>query len=501
MRIYSKAPQNQPAWIICLLPITFWLIASLTGSDILATCGASLGSGLALNWWYRLLNNPRDLISFLKVGGISLVLIVNLSWLVAIYFNVVALDTSISDTLKYDIGTSTSEYSLAISYTHFFGTVLSSLGEIAFIKKVETSVVNKLLFFKSIPNTKLLVILSVFTILELILINADIISYRGYNIEGYIEGNIPWYIPLLEKMFGIHILLNGIALSQLMYKKLKGKSIKLMIILISFLVLFFIFFTKGRTSLVSCVLLHFIWLCFFYGKIPNLKIIIPTLIAIIPMLVTGSMVNTFMRTSNNGIKENIREVSIMSIMNESLDNYFSNKGNQQAESLKSAYNLSTRPLIANPLGMSMALPSDKKEFMLGKNLISGFIWALPGNIVDKSSTKNQEELFFEYFPVNNTDIADSIYLYAYMDFSYIGLIIYPLILASFWLLSLWLTKTVFAPSVSVLIIVSGWLPMFSLTIGESSITTWLTNFRNIIFLVLFLIPLNWLLKNIKHTQA
>ena len=484
-----------PAWLICLLPLPLWLGAAVTDNDILGSLGALLGTWVTIIWWYRLLKQPHQIISFLKMGGISLVLILSLSWLIAFYSNVFVLDRSISQALQSEVGTKTSYYALAVAYSLCLASVLAAIGELSLIKNLESFAVTQLLSFRSCPLPQLLALILGIATLEMVLIITNVISYRGYAIENYDLGVIPWYIPMLELLFSLHILLNGIALSQILHNR-KNSIIVISIVLASCFIVLFINFTKGRTTLISCSVLHFVWFCFFYGRIPRLKLLIPAAVIIIPIILIGSMFNNFMRNSPVGT-EDIRRVGISTILGEAMDTYFGDKSVRENESERSADNLSTRPLVANPLAMAMELVSEKKEFMLGRNLINSFIWALPSFIYsDKTSFKMQEDLFYQYFPIGTEDTADSVYLYAYMDFSFVGLIIYPLVITSLWGISLWIVSLRVMPSFVILVFVSAWIPFFSISIGEGSMVGWFGNLRNSIIMLIITIPAAHLMSKI-----
>ena len=123
-----------PAWAICLKPLPFWLGAAGFNSEILASLGALMGAWYGLFWWYRLLKQPQQLIGFLKMGGISLSLILSLSWLVSLYVNITKLDQSMAEALRTEIGTTPSYYALAMTYALCLATVLAALGELTFVK-------------------------------------------------------------------------------------------------------------------------------------------------------------------------------------------------------------------------------------------------------------------------------------------------------------------------------------------------------------------------------
>jgi len=154
------------------------------------------------------------------------------------------------------------------------------------------------------------------------------------------------------------------------------------------------------------------------------------------------------------------------------------------ESRRSAENFATRPLVLNPLARVQRLAPEGKEFLLGENIANSLIWTMPRAVVDdKSDYPVQEDLLYRNFPIGNDDLAESPYLGGYIDFGWLGLFVYPVLLAFLWYLALLLMNYPGLLPLCSLFYAAVFLPIFALEIGESSLITWFSVTRNSLFLL------------------
>jgi hypothetical protein len=139
----------------------------------------------------------------------------------------------------------------------------------------------------------------------------------------------------------------------------------------------------------------------------------------------------------------------------------------------------------------MALPETRKSFILGENILNSAIWAIPSTFIsDKKHYPIQEDLFYKHFPVGTEDTADSPYLYAYADFGYVGVFIYPVLLAGFWFAVLLLIRRPYISSLGVIVLGCAWISLFTLSIGESAMTTWFVTLRDCVIVLPFVFVLD-----------
>jgi hypothetical protein len=469
--------------------VPFWLLAAMTNSEVLGSFAACLGLYLGIAWTGSLFKQPTLMLGYLKIGGVSLLTMMSLGWLMAQFFNLTSLDQSLSQALVKDVRTTLPAYASAVAYTLVFAAMLGILGSQNFVKGLEAHAVARLLAARSIRLHKLLALIAAICALEVVLIASDVIGYRTFAIEGFDEGRIPWYLPMLQILFAAQIGLNALAISQIVKNKIVYGKLAISIVIVSILLILFITFTQGRSGFMFCAMLHLFWIIFFMERIPKLRTTALVLLVVLPLLYSGALAFNFMRSSAMaGIDQ--KELGLVAFLNSAVQIWQSDQGLKEVEKARSASNLASRPLVAHPLAKSMALPSNQKNFLLGENLLNSAVWAIPSFIIsDKKKYPVQEDLLYPNFPIGIDDTADSPYLYAYTDFGYVGLIIYPMLLAAIWVVILLMTRLPYISSLGVLVFVTVWISMFTLSLGEASMVSWFSLLRNTLIVIPFIIIL------------
>jgi hypothetical protein len=483
LRILPSVP------LICLAPVPIWLLAAVMDSEVVASLAAGLGLYLGLVWGRALFQRPALLLGFLNIGAVSLLIIMSLSWLMAQFFNLTALGQSLSVALVRDVGTTLPAYAGAVAYTLVFAAVLAGLGGLATIQAMEANAVVRLMAARGVRPRNLLVLIGLICALEGWLILTGVISYRTFAIAGFDEGRIPWYLPMLQIVFAAQVGLNALAIFQIA-RATKRRKISMGVIAVSVFLILFINFTQGRSGFIFCALLHLYWTIFFMGRIPRLKKLVPIMLVVLPLLYAGTILNNFMRgDAMQGV--DLKTVGFTAYFSSAVKSWQTDNVLRAAENARSSENLASRPLVAHPLAKSMALPEARKSFTLGENLFNSAIWAIPSVLIsDKKRYPIQEDLLYAHFPVGTEDTADSPYLYAYVDFGYAGVFIYPVLLAVFWVAFLLLVRLPYISSLGVLVLACAWIPLFTLSIGEMAMTGWFTMLRNSVIVLPFVIVLN-----------
>lgn len=484
----ARPSKRSSAAIICLVPVPLWLLAAALESEIFASLAAGLGLLLAARWGRTLFRQPAMMLGFLKIGAVSLLIIMSLSWLMAQFFNFSALGKTLSEALVQDVGTTLPAYAVAVAYVLVFAAVLGSLGELAPIRALEANAVARLMAARGIRHRRLLFLLALICALEAWLIFTGVISYRTFAIEGYDEGQVAWYLPMLQIMFATQVGLNALAIGQ-MAQATRRSTTSVAVVAASVLLILFINFTQGRSVFIFCALLHLYWTILFTGRVPRLRKMIPVVLVVLPLLYTGTLLNNFMRSGNAGGLD-VKTVGFGTFFSSAIQTWQSDQSLRDLEKARSAANLASRPLVAHPLAKSMDLPPYKKSFLWGENLINSVVWAIPRAIMpDKNRYPIQEDLLYAHFPVGTEDTADSPYLYAYVDFGYAGLLIYPALLTGFWVTVLLLMRLPYISSLGVLVIVCTWIWLFTLSIGEMAMTGWFVTLRNTLIALPFVVLL------------
>ena len=474
---------------ICLVPMPIWLLAAVLNNEVLASLAAGLGLYLGVIWGRSLFRNPSKMLSFLKIGAVSLLIIMSLSWLMAQFFNLTALGQSLSAALVRDVRTTLPAYASAVAYVLVFAAVLGGLGGLAIIRAMEASAVAKLRAARRVRHRNLLMLIALICILEVWLILTGVISYRTFAIAGFDEGRIPWYLPMLQIVFAAQVGLNALAMSQIASATGRNKK-SITVVATSILLILFITFTQGRAGFIFCALLHLYWSIFFMDRIPPLRKLFLIVLVALPMLYAGTLLNNFMRS---GVADgfDLKAVGFVAFFGNAVQTWQSDQKLRAIESARSAENLASRPLVAHPLAKSMALPEARKRFLLGENLINSAIWAIPSTFIsNKNSYPIQEDLLYKHFPVGTQDTADSPYLYAYADFGYFGVILYPVLLAVIWFTVLFLVRRPYISSLGVIFLACAWISLFTLSMGEMAMTGWFTTLRNSVIVLPFVFVLD-----------
>lgn len=476
------------AGVICLAPAPFWLLAAALESELLASLAAGFGLLFAARWSRALFQQPTLMLGFLKIGGVSLLAMMSLGWLMALLFNLSALGKSLSEALVQDVGTTLPAYAGAVAYVLVFAAVLAGLGELSLIRTLESQAVARLRAAKGIRHRKLLQLIVVICALDAWLVLTGVISYRSFAVEGFEEGRIAWYLPMLQIMFATQVGLNALAISQMARGAVRSK-ISMTVVAASVLLVLFVYFTQGRSLFIFSAVLHVYWTFFFIGRTPRLSRLIVPALTVIPLLYTGTLLNNFMRGSAvSGL--DVQTIGFMAFVKNVVQLWQSDQSLRELEKARSAVNLASRPLVAHPLAKSLVLPSHRKNFLLGENLINSAVWAMPRAIVpDKDRYPIQENLLYANFPIGSKDTADSPYLYAYVDFGYAGVFIYPVLLSGFWVAVLLLARLPHISSLGVLVIACVWVSLFTLFLGESALTVWFSALRNMLIALPFIIVL------------
>lgn len=479
--------------LICLAPVPIWLLAAVLNSEVLASLAAALGLYLGVAWGRALLQQPQRMLGFLKLGAVSLLIIMSLSWLMAQFFNLSALGQSLSTALVQDVGTTLPAYASAVAYALVFAALLGALGDLAIVRKMEANAVVKLMAAREIRPKKLLTFIAGICALEAWLLWTDVISYRTFAIAGFDEGRIAWYLPMLQFIFAAQVGLNALAVSQ-MAKNAKPSKKSMAVVAASVSLILFVNFTQGRSGFIFCALLHLYWFIFFTGRIPRFSKLLPVLLIVLPLLYAGTQLNNFMR-GGFGDSVDLKTVGFITFFSAAVNSLQTNQSERVLENARSAANLASRPLVAHPLAKSMALPDGQKSFLWGENLLNSAIWALPGAVMrDKNRYPIMEDLLYAHFPVGTEDTADSPYLYAYVDFKYAGVFIYPALLAGLWVAVLLLFRQPYISTLGAIVLATSWISLFTISLGESAMTGWFVMLRNCVIVIPFVMVLSKIFK-------
>lgn len=146
-------------------------------------------------------------------------------------------------------------------------------------------------------------------------------------------------------------------------------------------------------------------------------------------------------------------------------------------------NLSTRTFVFGFLVTSVHVVTEKGALM-GKDFISNLLIASPSSFfIDKITVVTGEDLYNSFYKLSLSDIANSYIASAFLDFSWIGLLIYPL--AIYLIYNFLIKITLNSSSILLYILLISSLLRNSLNSAESSTATFFVNCRQ--FLLFYLI--------------
>ncbi|WP_299247289.1 hypothetical protein [uncultured Cytophaga sp.] len=473
--------------MVILFTLPLWILAALFDSVFVGNIAAIVGLIICFAWFWTILKNQNQMLRFMRLGAIVLCIIQFMAWLTSSYIHY-SENMEMKESLQTLLGfeSAVSYYCIAISFVIVFAFFFALLGSAKMIQSLEQNVVKQLLKMMYIKNITLYAYIFLLVLFELLLIGSGIVGQRSIVVEGYEAGQKPFWNVFYETFLSIHIILNALLVYKIFNEKLNKKMLIQLLAIVSFLVLAFIFFSKGRSGFVFYLISIGFWYIFLSNKRPAIIKLIVLIIIVYPIISQLLLFNNFMRTKNSNV-EDVRG-SAIDVLPQAFDSYVNSSDLIEEEKVRSSKNLATRPLVATPLAQCIHLDERAKYFMMGDNLIHSLVWALPGALIpNKIDFPIQEELLYTHFPIGYSDTADSIYLGAYTDFGWVGSIGYPVFFLLIWVLFLFLYYKIKPTLLSYLALVAVFFQTMVLSIGEGSVLSWLVSFRTV--LIFFIIDI------------
>ena len=466
---------NNKKYLIAAILLS--VISGVTGSIILANILAIFGLFISFYIIKEVIGNPSNMVSCLKLSAFALISSTSSAWVISEYYSNLS-KSNIENVISKSIGVSVGFYILAWSYVIIFALILYIFSENTKLKRFELKVYHKIINidikFNQIRNFVILI-----CVIEIIELFFGIITYRSYNLAGYAEGVLAWYIPLLEFMYLAQIPINALFINKI---SSRWSLQDVIIILTSISLTIFIAFTKGRAAIIITVLFQIFWIHFFNLKIFTLKRLILIFIILYPIITTALYFNNFIRSSSAGGSTSfLQSDNIFSTIADNSSTFFGD--NVVKDSQVDVYNenLAERPLLLAPLALALQVDFSKQNFLLGLNLRNSFIWSLPGNIINKRAYPVAEDLINEFYPFGFEDTSDSVSLYAYLDFFIFGLLIYPYLIYLTWKFIIYICSLrKVSPLLAVIIIMIS-INFLGYKLNEASVVEWFSSVRNLIF--------------------
>ncbi|WP_375444585.1 hypothetical protein [uncultured Fibrella sp.] len=456
-----------------------WILTFITEQTLIADISAIWASLVCLIWIWTRMGHSLEMIRLVRIGAATLCLLLNSSWLTASFVHQFSLNILIETSLQNEMngGLAFSFYALAMVYITIFSCVLAFIGSTSAVFKLECKIYQLFTYLNNISINYLLFIATTIILGEFVLIYFGIIGQRALLVEGVDKGKLPdWYI-IYDSLFTTQTIINSLILIHIWKNKrpLWANKVNYLILLVSFLLFMFISFTKGRRDISFGLIIHAYCIFLLLSLRPNLKKTILVICIAYPLLSQIMLFNNFMRS---GIVYVDESKSALETIPDTWMRFQESESNIKEESKRTEENLATRPLVATPLALCLQLQDSKKSFMLGKNLLHAIIWTIPGPIFpNKTDYPTQEELLYKHFRIGSDDTADSLYLSAYTEFSWLGLLIYPALVVLLWMLVMQLIISLCRSELSLLIIFSVYLKLFTIGIGEEAVNAWTVALR------------------------
>jgi hypothetical protein len=201
--------------------------------------------------------------------------------------------------------------------------------------------------------------------------------------------------------------------------------------------------------------------------------------------------------------EDISSFQILSLaMTTSFTNFFAILGDESfAQGIQE--NISTRGIVSGALALIMnAANQYKVSFGEGEFLLNNFLAIIPSVFLDyfsvfsKQSLVLSETFYHQAFMLSKTynDVADSLYLAAFVDFSWLGIIIIPLIIGSSFELIFLVAKKL-KSELTYSLVFSILLSLCLVNGGEGTLQGFFTVCRDLIFACFLFYSLRACLKN------
>ncbi|PSB45436.1 hypothetical protein C7B80_16935 [Cyanosarcina cf. burmensis CCALA 770] len=338
---------------------------------------------------------------------------------------------------------------------------------------------------------KLLLICSLISVLQALIVQAGFYTFQGLSSE---QGVVNPFAVLVASAAPFTVFSLGLLSSK--FKLLQTQTNKYFLIFIYSILTFIqlIFFVgSGRRNLVYAVVLFLFGLRFsqFREKInlhtinkKNVRLLL-CFFLLLPIVYFSWKIFIFIRVKSYS-DPLLLQSNLFDIMTYAFSQYFSSDNAlfldevQQHESS----NLATRAFVLNYLAQLVEYQGNKPP-LFGQDIFSNLLNSLPRFFYgDKSSILLNEALYNYKYGILPTDNANSLYFSAYGDFSWLGTLIYPLIL--FLLLDLSLKVFLASKSPYFIILAVASLIQLFLGGGESSLTTFIVAFRNLFILLIIL---------------
>ena len=459
-------------------PLSFvlWFSVMLIGAtDFLAIGASAISAVTAGHSLWLLFSRPRYFWNFLLLSSLVLSFSQNAALAFAISFG----DSNRVSRLEFalsNVDCNVAEYINALCYCLAFGSVLFAIGT----SKISIETMCRLSkSFRQFTNgniNRIIIVSAALIALQIALLVSGKWAFRGFVSETYEERTVAWYGDFLDYLPLFNLMLLFPFLSQWRILLREVKILHLLVLASLGAITGFSYLTRGRSMMVFAAATSVFLMIEAKQKVLTIRSALIYAAVSGPILLQLLVFNNFIRSSNN-TSEDWQNKDVRELLTSAIEKF----GDHRSEEIDNSIdNLRTRGLLLTGLAKMISCESPNLPLM-GEDIWNSFIVSVPSFIVgDKRNYPVQERLVFMRTGVLFPDMADSVYLSSYNDFSFVGLFIVPFVLASmFW--SIGYLSSRCSPLIAMFAI-SPWTSFFITGINESSMGS---PIRSFLFSLLF----------------
>ncbi|QHV99706.1 hypothetical protein [Spirosoma endbachense] len=392
------------------------LISLFLPSNYLLVCTGLLSLTGGLYGFSTLLKSPESRFNFFVVGAVVIVLGSSLGMLLSFASTSLVSSDIWEITIDYAHAT-TADIALAQAYTNAFAIAFLLIGNRPQLQKTITLINQD--FRYCLKEHKKIIYAFVVAILicQIYLLNTGIIVYGGKSLADEGEPTHP-LLALISPVVPVLPVVLAYYLRENFYAGQKLGVLLCLIFLLNELAWFFLF---GRRSVIFFFLLTLTGI-FFDKSLDKrflLKNIIPILICCYTAVKIADLYHKMRVVYSFEQAQRMSMVDVISGL-ESADNEKYNQIRNMNVAARAAYSSLALAQFVNLFRTTNSAP------LMGQELLNSILFATPSNfLVDKKMILAKEALYSNAYSLDITDISETLYLEAFIDFGWAGFFVYP----------------------------------------------------------------------------
>ena len=390
--------------------VSLWLSSNfmLLCTGILSFMGGVFGAN-------RLLNVPESRFNFFQMAPVIIVL-ASSSGILFSFMSLSFISSDLWEIAMIYAHLTTIDIILAQAYTNLFAVSLLIIGGKLSRSEIIHQIHRDVTACLHDQKRTVLLWLVLMLICQLYLYNAGVIVYGGKDLLQEGEPTHPLLamitplIPALPFVLAYYLrtyIMDGHWLSVLLFSSILGIEL-------------FWFFLFGRRSII------YFFIFSAAGLVHNIPLNFKHLLKnIIPILLTCffalNVADTYHKMRSMYSFEGVQRMNIMDVLSslQNVDDETYNKIRQTNLASRAAYSSLALGQFVN------VFRTTNKPSLLGQVLASSILHATPSNfLVDKKTILVKESLYENAFSLRITDISETLYLESFIDFGWLGFLIY-----------------------------------------------------------------------------